>query len=310
MYDRRGTDRRDERADNGLKESQVHVIEGSIPNPHQNREHKTETMLYGRGNPNRDDGKERGERYDRSGYNTNSNNDNRRNNDSYGGVERDSRRPLPRDDRINYDSLERSERDNDNLVESRYGTNQQENNRTPIRDSRYKLEEDNKERLKRRQEQLDNLRTSPSNNVPYKSPSTLDKPRYPAQISTREREKSRGFDMGLSFTDEKQNNNRSGQKPSATVEPFFGHFKDLKLQRYERFHTKLQDLMKELKVEERSRILPDQREEIQEAELKREWKFIKDIVQNLVQANKRIRELENQVEKPIAPQGYERRRYN
>ena len=123
-----------------------------------------------------------------------------------------------------------------------------------------------------------------------------------------ERARSRGFDLGLSFTDEKEAPSRSALKASPSSEPFFGQYKELRLQRFEKFHAKLQELMKELSVEERTRLLPDRREESQEAELKREWKFVKDLVQTLVKANKRIRELER-VEKATTSQlDYDRRR--
>lgn len=70
---------------------------------------------------------------------------------------------------------------------------------------------------------------------------------------------------------------------------FFGHYKELRLQRYELFHGKLRDLMVELKGDVG-------KDEGQEAELKREWKFIKDIVQSLVKANKKIKEHEQREE--------------
>ena len=80
-----------------------------------------------------------------------------------------------------------------------------------------------------------------------------------------------------------------GQESRAgtTSSNFFGHYKELRLQRYELFHVKLRELMSELQGQ------PATEADGQETQLKREWRFVKELVQNLVKANKRIKDLEH-----------------
>lgn len=262
------------------------VFEGSLRNANPHLEHKRETMLYG----------SRGER----------------------------ERGQPQTDEQAFvleGSLARPEAPEDHRRETmlyREGARRVEPAERarggPVRDAgspqreaapSERLQEDQRERMRRRREQLDKLHASPSN--AFTSPVSIDRDRFKA-VADRALSRSRGFDLGLSFTDEKEKPSRSAVKQSPTAEPFFGQYKELRLQRYEKFHTKLQELMKELSVEERTRLLPDRREESQEAELKREWKFVKDLVQTLVKANKRIRELERQEKATTAQFDYDRRR--
>lgn len=78
-----------------------------------------------------------------------------------------------------------------------------------------------------------------------------------------------------------------GPDRGTTSSNFFGHYKELRLQRYELFHVKLRELMSELQGE------PASETDGQETQLKREWRFVKELVQNLVKANRRIKDLEH-----------------
>jgi hypothetical protein len=279
------------------REEDSYVIESSVRNQNPYSENKRETMLYGsrgereRGQPQSDE-----QVFVMEGSITRQT-----------GPEENRRETMLYQEGAGRGKLESSEREQGQFVmEGRVSP--QKETASPKRETMLhttdKQQEDQKERLRRRREQLDKLNSSPSNK--FTSPVSIDQDRFRAVAN---RAKSRGFDLGLSFTDEKDKPSKSAFKNSPTAEPFFGQYKELRLQRYEKFHSKLQELMKELSVEERTRLLPEHREESQETELKREWKFVKDLVQTLVKANKRIRELER-IEKATTSQyEYDRRRY-
>lgn len=77
------------------------------------------------------------------------------------------------------------------------------------------------------------------------------------------------------------------QPPISTSEVFFGNYKELRLQRFESFHKKLGDLMKDLGVED---AFVDHHS--QEGELKSQWRFIKDLVTGMTNVGRQRRDNE------------------
>ena len=72
-----------------------------------------------------------------------------------------------------------------------------------------------------------------------------------------------------------------------TSEIFFGNFKELRLQRFESFHQKLSELMKELRVPEAM-----SEPHSQETTLKNQWRFIKSLVTGMSEASRQRRDNE------------------
>lgn len=107
---------------------------------------------------------------------------------------------------------------------------------------------------------------------------------YRRQPENRGRPDTRQNDT---YAGARPNDSRTNQAGVQTSEVFFGNYKELRLQRFENFHQKLNELMKELRVPEAmSESLS------QETELKNQWRFIKSLVTGMTDAGRQRRDNE------------------